>query len=324
MGEDILGIIPTPHLSYLDHLAPLCHVLKIPLFTNDSWIAICAQHFYPQLEVIQGDSAVLSEQRTFCTVEPSRLHPSAIQFGAEVVQTQHQTIAGFHGNPAKFQEDFWIERYANEDVVLFYGPYLEHYFKEKNVWKRLKKTVRIGNIRLAYYKQFQSFFDQKVRPFLFEKQRRRTVFYAPTWSYPHFHLETCLFKNIPEDYQLLVKFHPYTHRLFPDRIQEVKERYSSDQIRFIDDIPLIYPILNQVDIFLGESSSIGFDFLAFNRPLFFFGEGLSGCGKTIEVDEKIYQVLDQSDMFSAQRREKYAYVYGEPVAFETIQKELKQ
>lgn len=324
MSETALGIIPTPHLSYLDHLAPLCYILDIPLFTNDSWIAICAQHFYPQLHVIQGDLSILNAHQTIYTVEPSRLHPSAFQFGGEVIKAAHKTIAGFHGNPAKFRDDFWIERYANEDVVLFYGSYLQDYFKEKNVWKRLKKTVRIGNVRLAYYQQFRSFFDQRARPFLFENQKRRTLFYAPTWSYPHFQVTTSLFEEIPEEYQLLVKFHPYTHRLFPEKIEELKERYSSDQIRFVDEIPLIYPILNQVDLFLGESSSIGFDFLAFDRPLFFFGEGLKGCGKTIGSDEKIYQVLDQSDMFSEKRRERYAYVYGEPVAFETIQKELCQ
>ena len=274
MVSKSVGVVPGPRTSFLDHLIPICHLMDIPIHCSDSWVETCAHNFYPKTNVISGH---LSPFDTYYVVEPCRLHEKSIQFDHFFKKGKATTVAGFHGNPDKFRKDFWIERYVNEDFILIYGDQLVDYFKEKGVWNRLKNVVRIGNLRYAFYTQHKTFFDKVCRPYLFPDRKKQTIFWAPTWSFGHtcddspfFDICKEVFNTIPSDYQMLVKLHPYTFRLFPEKVAQLKQTY--EQVCFIDEIPLVYPFLNQADIFLGDYSSVAYDFLAFNRPLFFLSK----------------------------------------------------
>src|SRR5438105_1920604 len=57
----------------------------------------------------------------------------------------------------------------------------------------------------------------------------------------------------------------------PDHYYKVMpEKTSKHNLLFITDFPLIYPLLAKTDIYLGDVSSIGYDFLFFQKPMFFF------------------------------------------------------
>ena len=278
MVSNAVAILPGPRLSFLDHLIPLCHLWKIPLLCTDEWVYTCAQLFYPSTELILAShkdfQQKLSLYTTFVSVEPCRLHQRAYQFGEFIYRGEAKTIAGFHGNPLKFRTEYWIERYIHEDKILIYGDYLIEYLKEKGVWERLKEKIFIGDFRRVFYDMHKLFFNRVAQPHLFAPSERQTIFWAPTWSYPHFSnpFDEAL-ENIPEDFQVLVKLHPFMHRLYPTETLALKERYAlSGQVLFLDEIPLIHPFLAQADFYVGDSSSIACDFLFFNRPLFLIGE----------------------------------------------------
>ncbi|MEZ5315500.1 MAG: CDP-glycerol glycerophosphotransferase family protein [Chlamydiales bacterium] len=321
MVSKSVGVIPGPRTSFLDHLAPICYLMNIPLHCSDEWVATCAAQFYPEIKIIEGD---LSTYQTFYVVEPCRLHSRAVQFGDAVYHGHFKTIAGFHGNPDKFRQIFWIERYLDEDVILIYGEHLVDYLKQKGIFKRLKKIIRIGNLRYAFYKHHQNFFDRLLHPHFSPDPQKKTILWAPTWSYPDpcqaFSAYRSILNQIPEEYQVYVKLHPYTYRLFPDQIVQMKEEYT--KFHFIDEIPLIYPFLNQVDIYLGDESSVAYDFLAFNRPIFFLGKKEVSWGITVRNPKRLFQELDRPDHLAEARQKIYHYVFGEEVSLTQLQKQL--
>jgi teichoic acid glycerol-phosphate primase len=312
-----LALLPGARTSFLDHLIPLCHLWQIPLLCTDPWVYTCAQVFYPPTQIILAGcdnfQQILSNYQTFVSVEPCRLHRKALQFGEFLFKGEGTTIVGFHGNPAKFREEYWIERYAHEDVVLIYGEYLADYFKEKRVWERLKKKVVIGNLRKRYYEKHKPFFDAVAKPHLFPTDERKTVLWAPTWSYPEWSdpLDSLL-EKIPSDFQVLIKFHPFMFHLFPEKVSLFKEKYAQKQaLLFLDEIPLIYPLLERADIYVGDYSSVAYDFLSFNRPLFLLAEKEYSWATTVKNPQDLFSAFNKKDTLSEAREHAYRYVYGE-------------
>jgi len=106
------------------------------------------------------------------------------------------------------------------------------------------------------------------------------------------------------------------------------------------DFPPIYPLLEKSAFYIGDYSSIGYDFLYFNRPLFFvsststfssYCSPLHRCGIPLHPEDlsklkkKIHLHLNQSpDVFSEVRRQTYHYAFGNPKSFELLYKDLFQ
>jgi CDP-glycerol glycerophosphotransferase (TagB/SpsB family) len=59
-----------------------------------------------------------------------------------------------------------------------------------------------------------------------------------------------------------VKPHPNTERKYKIELTRTK-------VRLLEHFPPIYPLLDRTDAYIGDMSSIGYDFLAYERPLFF-------------------------------------------------------
>lgn len=102
--------------------------------------------------------------------------------------------------------------------------------------------------------------------------------------------------SIPSDWTLIIKPHPH--------LQCPLE--STSRIIVLKDYPPIYPLLAQVDAYLGDMSSIGYDFLTFRRPLLFYnpqkrdpqkdpGLYLTQCGKRIREEENPFKILEAED-----------------------------
>jgi hypothetical protein len=311
-----LAILPGPRTSFLDHLIPLCAFWDIPLLCTDAWVHTCAQAFYPKQHILYAQQEdlqqIVENYQTFVTVEPCRLHSHTLQFGDLLIRTAGRTVAGFHGNPMKYRTEYWIERYAHEDYVLIYGQFLIDYLKEKGVWDRIKTKIYLGNIRKTYYHRNRSFFDRCVDPLLPFTSKYKTLFYAPTWSYPQWNEAAYDFiKTLPNEYRICLKLHPYMYRLFPEKIDSLKGRFlHNDRVIFIDENPLVYPFLDRADVFLGDSSSIVYDFLSFDRPIFFLGERDIPWGTCITDLSCIYSLIEKEDGLSEQRQKAYHYAFG--------------
>ena len=89
---------------------------------------------------------------------------------------------------------------------------------------------------------------------------------------------------------------------------------------------MIFPLLEVSSIYLGDMSSIGYDFLAFNRPMYFLNEHmldpkadprvfLYRCGVSIFPDNyhNVYEVIKntlESDSFDFGKTRKQVYEYS--------------
>lgn len=332
-----IGIIPGKRSSFIDHLVPLCDLMKIPVLVTDVHVKNAIEFYYPPLEVVlaQPDDYilddVLNDFEIFFYVHFSRIGNGSFFFSEYLVRKNARSVMSLHGHPDKFRDIYWIENLENEDIVLAYGPDLCNLMQDKGI---KKKPLICGNYRLEYYKQNRSFFDSR----LYLNKEKFTLLYAPTWasfnrSIEHrryytsfFEYYTELFETIPDDFHLLVKLHPFLPLMMYEEIAKIKESYP--HVTFLDECPLIYPLLNQVDVYLGDYSSIGYDFLYFDRPLFFLNPSqktpLQDCGISI-YDRPVYKTIREHLFadFSEQRQNLYHQVFGASKPLKQLKMEIE-
>lgn len=110
-----------------------------------------------------------------------------------------------------------------------------------------------------------------------------------------------LAQHLPPEVNLIVKLHPNTIAQHTLQIERMMGRYESGQLQFLLDFPPIYPLLDRCDAYLGDRSSIGYDFLFFDRPMFFLhphrhrkGRDLTRCGMSV-TPEIIFDCWLKSD-----------------------------
>ena len=332
-----IGILPGPRAQYIDHLVPLCHLMEIPLLVTDPVVHDLIERYYPPLELrlVEPEDYLLDEALEgfdlFFYVEFSRLGSGSFQFHEYLTKKKARSVISLHGNSDKFWQIYWSERLIDEDVFLAYGPQLLEMLELKGIDK---KPIISGNYRLEYYKAHKNFFDSKI-PF---KKEKTTILYAPTWTSMNrkselrvnyssfFDVYHDVFETIPDTFQLVVKLHPNTIRLMSLQVEEIKQTYP--HIHFINEYPPIYPLLNQIDIYLGDFSSIGYDFLYFDRPLFFFKTKvktpLQNCG--ICIQEAIYETILKNieAAHSEKRKELYRHAYGDPKPLIQLREEIEK
>ncbi|MDN3506128.1 MAG: CDP-glycerol glycerophosphotransferase family protein [Simkaniaceae bacterium] len=252
------GLIYGPEFHHLDHLAPLCSLMAIPLILSDEKLVAQAKQFYPDLEVLHCASPdqIALHFDTLIYSTPRVLFEEVFFFAQEMQKKRIKTIWCPHGNSDKGRHSPFMEALEEEELILTYGPRIEEFLKEKGVDV---PTQRVGNYRLAYFEKHRAFYEKLFAP------KKNAILYAPTWQdqeqnssfpdlWPHL-LEA------PEN--LYVKLHPNLYLQFPEEIEKLK----AAGVQFIEDFPPIYPLLAQIDLFIGDLSSIGYDFLAFKKPM---------------------------------------------------------
>jgi len=261
------GLIYGPEVHHLDHLAPLCAQLKIPLILTDVDVCSLARRFYPDLEVILWDPLEAPEKLVaqFDTIyysTPRVLFDEVFFFAQGFQNKRIRTIWCPHGNSDKGRSSVFMEALSEEEHLLVYGTRMETFLREKGI---KAPVTRVGNYRLDYFKKHAAFYED-----LFPAKKKKTILYAPTWqdgeknsSFPYiwrFLLTT------PKRFSLFVKLHPNLYVQFPEEIKQLKAE-APDHVTILEDFPPIYPILSKADIYVGDMSSIGYDFLAFKRPM---------------------------------------------------------
>ncbi len=336
-----IGVLPGDRISYVDHIVPLCQMMEIPLLCTDRWIYEMIDLHYPEMQLVYDEAPdfcldhALEGYDTLFYVDLFRKPHGFFHFYEYVYSGKARSVCAQHGNSDKKRNVFWAENHADEDIVLLDGQHMVDFMQEKQVLDRIPRCILAGNFRLEYYRQNKAFLDQKMR---LPKDGRKTILYAPTWTSPNnrsdwrcdyssfLEVHEAVIEGMTDDYRLIIKLHPTFLRFFSEEAREIKEKYEDRaQILFLDDIPLIYPLLEQVDIYLGDYSSIGYDFLAYNRPLFFLnmngrdsetdsGVHLYRCGKAIGPDElrSVCKIIEETDssQFEKARLETYAYAFG--------------
>ena len=339
------GLIHGNQVHHLDHLAPLCILMDIPLIVTEEEIEEVAKKFYPGLVIfcfgyLQIAENIVTKYDILFSSLPKDLLEQ-IFFAQEILFKKNLTYIWCpHGNSDKGHSTYFMEGLNKESILLVYGQKMIDFLVEKKACLQAYALIIVNNYRYEYYKRQILFYDalrEKVMAKIPKNQP--TILYTPTWddaenSSSFFSVFPKLIKELPNEMNLVVKLHPNTllnaHQIEPLLyIAEQKEN-----ILILNNFPAIYPLLNFVDIYLGDMSSIGYDFLTFNKPMFFLNHlakqrdnssYLFRCGTVIEPNQfdivfsmiKNHQSKDRKK-FHDIRKEVYEYVFGKEQQWEEL------
>ena len=300
--------------QFIDHLAPISEKLKIPLIISDEEIESLIKTYYPLVRVIYKDPLDLGFYITqnfevIYTCLPNPIFREVV-FTAELV---HE----------KTLFNVWCP-HGNSDKGLI----------EKGSFNQLEGIIITGNYRLKHYNENKSFYQKKLME-LINFNNNKTILYAPTWKDDEdsssFDVAfKPIIETLPDHLNLLIKPHP---NLFasPELFELFLCQFPKKKnVAVLSDFPPVYPLLDFVDFYLGDMSSVGYDFLSFNKPMFFLntnkrnpkedkGLYLTRCGPLIEPEdyENIFSIIENTNPrpFEKIQTNIYDQVFGEEEDF---------
>lgn len=338
---------PGDSVNHLDHIAPIAEIMKIPLLIEEEFLLETMNKYYPQIDTIFVDHHAklldtIASQFEYLFVTGADYRPNLSPLLELIYQKEILFWYCNHGN-----SDKTLDHFKKQNFAFTYGPQMERRLKEEGCFDQLEGFVRTGNFRLKFYQKHQTFYDQLVDDDVFSKfdKTRPTILYAPTWvdhekNTSIFEVGLSIVDQLPKDYNLILKVHPWLVHHNPGFIAHVEERFKEvNNVVVLSQYPLVLPLLERVDIYLGDFSSIGYDFLAYNRPMFFFdpfereksrkmSTFLHQCGTLIPEDayNSIYPFIeaqfDSQEKLKEMRKEIYLDAFGEEKAFEEINSEI--
>lgn len=320
----MVGIHTGPN-THLDHLGVLCALLDIPLWVTEEKAFNCAKTYYPQLNVVYKEHLELSLEYLAqnCDVILESGHTWAVELSpllTRFFQKKMRVIYCPHGNSDK-------EYGCPKDISFVYGEHMIDLMSKTGSLDQLSSYIITGNYRYSFYCKHKEFYDSFIPKM---DNKKKILLYAPTWpdkETPSFFFERChkLIEEISPHFNLLVKFHPFLEEDYP---AEIYCLYQHPTTLFLTDFPPIYPLLNASDGYIGDFSSIGYDFLIFDRPMFFSHEGpLSSCGVVIPNDVNygtyILDHWNQKDL-SKERKKRHLYAFGGERSVDEIKEKMRE
>lgn len=308
-----VGLVYGPNEHHLDHVACLCALMDIPLVVTEERLGVLAEKFYPDVVVFCWDfvempDRVVREFDVVVTTLPRTLFDEVFLVAEGMRGKKLLNVWCPHGNSDKGHLSKAMEALGQERMVLVYGQKMLDFVQSQKV--SLKYVVAVGNYRYLYFQKMKRFYEGLVG----EMGR---VLFAPTWEDEE---GSCsLFEALPKlagIEGLVVKPHPNTRKEKPFELDELKNQFTG--VQFVEEFPPIYPLLDRMDAYVGDMSSIGYDFLTFNRPMYFLnpkeredeGTYLYRCGESFGPGE--YDALDVgSDQgeLAPIRKEVYNYTF---------------
>ncbi len=318
---------PDTHL--LDHIAPLADLMQMPLITTEEKNFELARLYYPQVKTesipdLEYRLGSLAE-RFDVLFECKYWLPHLKALFRQLYRKEMQLVFCPHGQSDKGFKAPLLAPYAQQDAVLIYGDLLIEMLKRLGVWPSISRYALVGQYRLAFYLKYQSFYDDLAETQVFSRLNKNnpTLLYAPTWrdadqATSFFNCGASVISQLPKDWNLIVKLHPLLEQRDPAqfyRIAALADRKQNAVL--LTDFPPVYPILARCDAYLGDFSSVGYDFLYFQRPLFFlpsdlsFPFGLRSCGKVVDPIN-LYTSFDRTLPHSLQKKQAELYRFAFP------------
>lgn len=350
MNMRLAGLIYGPDHHHLDHVAILCKILDCPLVVTDPEIAKAGAKYYPNLNIIhyeplEAPLKITQEFDLLFSCLPRPLIDELFFLPQALHGKKIRTIWMPHGNSDKGKNSLFMEALQNEEMVLVYGNKMLDFLKDKQL---SKPSIMMGNFRYLFYKENHAFYAPIVKKELLKLLKAKTekiLLYAPTWqdqekSSSFFSACPLLLKTLPEEFSLIIKPHPNLFLQYGELLEALIQDYGHlPNVLFLKDFPPIYPLLDHVDVYIGDMSSIGYDFLTFDRPLFFLNENrkdvladpgfyLARCGDVVEKEEygALYAKIKKSlpEEKKQIRKEVYEYTFGLSKNLATLKNEIER
>ena len=312
-----------PHI--LDHIAPLADLLNVPLILNDEECYEKARFFYPNQKIELKESLEFSfqeiKERADTLISCKYWQPHLSSLFQDLYQKKISFIFCPHGQSDKGFQAPLLAPYITQEKVFLYGNLQKEMLEELNLWQKIQSYHFIGNYRLHHYQKNKAFFTKIAEEKIFShlKKELPTLLYAPTWNdsdqaSSFFTLSQKLAQEMPSDWNLIVKPHPLLEKRSTGAYYKALRALEKiPRLLLVDDFPPIYPLLEKVDAYLGDASSIGYDFLFFNRPLFFstpthlYKGPIRECGHSLNEKEKLYHLLEKKEEPSFQEKKEKLY-----------------
>lgn len=253
---------------HLDHLAPFCALNGWPLVVTDEGVYELARLYYLELDVklfdiIQAPFEVTERFDRVVTTLARAAFDDIFSIAEMTLKKRLSTWWLPHGHSDKCG---W-EALKGEEVILVYGQKMAEKVGGK----------RVGNFRRAYWERHRKFYEGVLDGMGLPKE---FVLYAPTWDAGAFERGIDEVLGLRGEYEVVVKPHPNE----VENVQVIQKRLQSECV-WLDHFPPVYPLLSRASHFIGDFSSMGYDFLTFNRPLLFYktieGSALHKCGEKV-------------------------------------------
>lgn len=330
--------------THLDHLAFLCALLKMPLIISDANIYGTAKEFYPQVSLAYHDYLQLSadflarfdtifECGKFWTLE---LSPIFELF----YQKKMRFICCPHGNSDKGSALNLQHIPLEFDVMLTYGDHMHQLITKTGTLNDQCALICMGDLRYQFYLKHRSHFDRLASNKIFQRfsNKKPYVLYAPTWNSEEspssfLHVSESIIKQLSSDYHLIIKLHPLLEEHEPGLTWHFIGKYEDHpDILILREFPAIFPILEKIDLYLGDFSSIGYDFLRYNRPMFFIAPQskatlLHQCGVLLtqnDIDQLKVRIKDPQIECEIRRKELNALAFSSIITEEKFADALLQ
>ncbi|MCX6986983.1 MAG: CDP-glycerol glycerophosphotransferase family protein [Chlamydiae bacterium] len=344
-----VAIITGPD-TLLDHIGVLSQELNIPLIVTEQETFDIAKIFYPDLNAklinLQDLSLAFLVNHFDIIFQSYRFAQMEMSSSFKLLyQKEMRFVYCPHGNSDK---GFSLTHHPIQDMALVYGEHMMSSLKTSGAVDNIQEIIVTGNYRLAFYEKHKPFYDSLTDRILKKHliSNLQTILYAPTWEdgeNPSSFFSCCdrVIQDLQARWNVIVKIHPLIEQLHPAQTLSITSRYENQPgIIFLSKFPSIYPILELADLYIGDFSSIGYDFLSFDKPLFFFNtvkqlqknaEGcfLHQCGLSIPEDPSLnlHDFLHANrpvcqEKYKQIRKRIYEFAYGNPRKMEEVKNEI--
>lgn len=355
MAKRGVGLNPSSQIHYTDHLAPICILMDIPLLFIDELDYTLGKKYYPSLQALKQEYQEFNPEFLICEYDVLFLsdlwdrNTFHERFGP-LEKKYNKILRHVHCPHGYSDKAFYLKKCAQEDILLAYGKSMLDMLKRTGVWGRVHRYVITGNYRYSYFQKHRTFYDTVMKQEIlsrFEKQQP-LILYAPTWldleeSTTFFDAYSPIIDQLPAHYNMIIKLHPRLELDDTAQYYHIVGKYEGrPNLLFLKDFPLIYPLLSYTDIYLGDTSSVGYDFLPFNRPMFFLNKfkrdpGLNPevylfrCGIDIAPEQygELYSIIEKHlsqdrERFREVRQRVYDYAFGEERSSADIRADIEK
>lgn len=332
--------ILTGPFTHLDHLGVLSSLLQIPLIITDPAIYAIAHKWYPNLDMQLLDSSHLCIE--YLAKHFDLIFESGKFWAAEMdpaftlfAQKKMRFVFCPHGNSDK---GYSLKLHPQQDLYLVYGQHLYDLLEKTGALKQIKGIFKTGNYRWHYYQTHRLFYQNLIKDDLSHFQKPQPmILYAPTWSDPEnrssfLQATDQVIHDLCPKFNLLIKLHPFLIEKHPADFYRILAKYENHSaVLFVTDFPIIYPLLAQCVAYLGDYSSIGYDALTFDLPLYFLKYDrsfslLHSCGLICpqhNLCDFILQTIHRKQAeLSEKRKEIYQYAFEESIDLADLKRSI--
>jgi len=262
----------------VDHLAPLCHILNMPLYLTDSSCYEMAKKYYPHINIRYLDHfdfeylAKNYDALFYCLFMEQNLKNNFKMFHNK---NMHLIFCP-HGNGDKGFIKPFLKRYEDQEHILTYGIHYINILKNLGISQKIKAPFIIGNYRQHEYLKNKTFYqkivEKEILPHL--DPGKKTLLYAPTWNDEEnlssfFDAYNHVYELNENKYNLIIKLHPYIKQHDPAAYYRITQDRSRKNFLLLSEFPYAYGLFDIIDGFIGDFSSMIYDFFSQKKPMFF-------------------------------------------------------